>query len=251
MSILPIFIRRRLWLLRRQWFGEIAMIFLIPIFCYLSFGLGIEHLFGTTIQGHLFRAWIIPGILFVVVLIASTVSIFNDFSYRENFQGLGNIVASTPHSPLLLVTCIVLSLFPEIIVKTIVAGFILFIITGIKLNILHFIGLLIFCVILGLFCINLFLTILLLSKRSISNAAWILGISLLLIFTSGWIIPYHNYPQSISNIFSYLPTTLLGEGGRKVFLTGDILWITGLVPLLISVFWLFVNSVLLKNEILR
>lgn len=251
MSILPIFIRRRLWLLRRQWFGEIAMIFLIPIFCYLSFGLGIEQLFGTTIQGHLFRAWIIPGILFVVVLIASTVSIFNDFSYRENFQGLGNIVASTPHSPLLLVTCIVLSLFPEIIVKTIVAGFILFLITGIKLNILHFIGLLIFCVILGLFCINLFLTILLLSKRSISNAAWILGISLLLIFTSGWIIPYHNYPQSISNIFSYLPTTLLGEGGRKVFLTGDILWITGLVPLLISVFWLFVNSVLLKNEILR
>jgi len=223
------------------------MIFLIPIFCYLSFGLGIEHQFGATIQGHLFRSWIIPGILFVVILIASTVSIFNDFSHRENFQGLGNIVASTPQSHLSLVTCIVLSLLPEIIIKTIVAGFILFLITGIKLNILHFIGLLIFCVILGLFCINLFLTILLLSKRSISNAAWILGISLLFIFTSGWIIPYHNFPQSISNIFSYLPTTLLGEGGRKVFLTGDILWITGLVPLVISVFWLFVNSALFKK----
>ncbi|MCH7731550.1 MAG: ABC transporter permease [Candidatus Marinimicrobia bacterium] len=251
MNILPVFIRRRFWLLRRQWFGEIAMIFLIPIFCYLSFGLGIEYQFGTTIQGHFFRSWIIPGILFVVILIASTVSIFTDFSHRENFQGLGNMVASTPHSHLSLVTCIVLSLFPEIIVKTIVAGFILFLITGIKLNILHFIGLLIFCVILGFFCINLFLTILLLSKRSISNAAWILGISLLLIFTSGWIIPYHNYPQSISNIFSYLPTTLLGEGGRKVFLTGEILWKTGLVPLIVSIGWLFVNSVLFKKEILR
>lgn len=251
MNILPVFIRRRFWLLRRQWFGEIAMIFLIPIFCYLSFGLGIEYQFGTTIQGHFFRSWIIPGILFVVILIASTVSIFTDFSHRENFQGLGNMVASTPHSHLSLVTCIVLSLFPEIIVKTIVAGFILFLITGIKLNILHFIGLLIFCVILGFFCINLFLTILLLSKRSISNAAWILGISLLLIFTSGWIIPYHNYPQSISNIFSYFPTTLLGEGGRKVFLTGEILWKTGLVPLIVSIGWLFVNSVLFKKEILR
>lgn len=251
MNILPVFIRRRFWLLRRQWFGEIAMIFLIPIFCYLSFGLGIEYQFGTTIQGHFFRSWIIPGILFVVILIASTVSIFTDFSHGENFQGLGNMVASTPHSHLSLVTCIVLSLFPEIIVKTIVAGFILFLITGIKLNILHFIGLLIFCVILGFFCINLFLTILLLSKRSISNAAWILGISLLLIFTSGWIIPYHNYPQSISNIFSYFPTTLLGEGGRKVFLTGEILWKTGLVPLIVSIGWLFVNSVLFKKEILR
>jgi ABC-type polysaccharide/polyol phosphate export permease len=49
-----------------------------------------------------------------------------------------------------------------------------------------------------------------------------------MIFASGWLIPFENYPNSLTNVLTWLPTSQLMSAGRSLFMTGqfaDWMWI--------------------------
>lgn len=247
MNLIPIFLRRRLWILNHHWLSELTLTLLLPVGIYLSVVAGLNNVVRTSPDGIPFRSWVLPGLVFIITLIASYFPVVIDFFENRRIHPFLESVASTPNSGLAIVTAFTVSLLPEVIAKSLIAGIIVQVLGGIGLEILPFIGLIFFVTILGLFIINLALTVTMLAATPLLQNFVAFFIFLFIMFSSGWIVPLDYFPSSLASILSLLPTTQLLEGGRQLLFHSRITVFTWLMPFLISLIWIILNSAIFRK----
>ncbi|MEE9166416.1 MAG: hypothetical protein V3U24_03005 [Candidatus Neomarinimicrobiota bacterium] len=247
MNLIPIYFRRRLWILRHLWLSELTLTLLLPVGIYVSIAAGLNSLVGVSQDGIPFRDWVVPGLVFVIALIAAYFPVFVEIFENRKIHPFLESVAASPNSSLTIVTAFTVSLLPEVIVKSLAAGVIVQLLGGSILRIFPFFGLMFFVLILGALVINLAFTVTILTSSSVLNLFVAFLISFFVVFASGWIVPIGSFPPSLSSFFSFLPTAQLLEGGRKLLFHNQVTFLTWLVPLGVSLVWIILNSILFRK----
>ncbi|MFQ6673494.1 MAG: hypothetical protein ACE5GH_01760 [Fidelibacterota bacterium] len=244
MSLVPVFFRRRLWIRSHQWLSDLALSLVLPVILYLSIVLGFRNVVKVSPDVLPFQTWVLPGIMFIIVLVSSYFPVFADLFENRKFFPFYESISASPNSGLAVVTALAVSLLPDVILKTLVAGIILQFLGGSALPVLPFIGFFFFVVILGFLIINLALSLTLLIDSSSLHLSVIFILLIFLIVSSGWIIPLEYFPDSLSPLFAAFPTSQLMNGGRALLFHGELTLFTWLIPLVISLVWLALNSII-------
>lgn len=247
MRLILTFFGRRMWVLRHHWMGELTLTLLLPVGVYLSVAMGLEGVIRVSPEGVPFRAWIQPGLVFIITLMAAYFPIFVDLFENRRVHPFLESISASPNSSLSIVVAMTVSLLPDVILKSLIAGIILQFLSGVAFEILPFIALVFFVAILGCLIINLSLTVTMLTASPLLHLVIAFFVSLFIIFSSGWIIPLDHFPSTLIPIFSWLPTAQLLEGGRRLLFSKEVTLLTWIVPLLISLIWLVVNSIIFRR----
>ena len=242
MRLISVFIRRRIWIFTHHWLSELSLSLLLPVAIYLSVSLGLAGVIKPPMGGVSFQAWIQPGLIFLVALIASYLPVFADLYEKGKIQSFLESVSASPNSSFAIVTGLTVSFVPDVVIKALISGIIFQLLSGEMLPILPFLGLMFFVAILSLFVVNLVLTLTLVMTNARLQLFTAFVISMFLIFSSGWIIPLDSFPSSLSPLLSFLPTTHLMEGGRLLLFRGEISFASWLIPLALSSLWSILNS---------
>jgi len=247
MKLIPIFFRRRLWILAHHWMSELALGLLLPVGIYFSIALSLNNVIKISPDGIPFRDWIQPGLIFIITLVNSYFPIFVEVFENRKLHPFFETVTASPNSSLAIVSALMISLLPDVIIKSLIAGIIFQILSGSLLEIIPFIFFIFFFTILSCLIINFALTLSLFTEKSTIHLFSAFFAFLFIIFSSGWIIPIDFLPSTLYTLFFFLPTTLLLEGGRQILFHQEYTVFTWLIPMVISFLWLILNTIFLKR----
>lgn len=244
MNLIPAFLQRRLWILSHIWLSELALALFLPVVFYLAVAVSLEGLVTVPLQAESFHIWVVPGIIFIVVLVWAYFPLLVDLLQDRKLHSFFESVAGSPNTPLSITGGIIVSLLPDVVIKALLASLIVQLLTGHMFAILPFIGFMVFASILGFLILNFSLTLSLVARRAFSHLLAGFVVLIFLIFSSGWIIPLDVFPKSVIPVFSVLPFALLAEGGRMLLFNREITVLTWLVPLAMGLVWTLVNAVI-------
>ena len=247
MRLIPVFFWRRMWILSHHWLGELALGLLLPVGIYFSVALSLNNVIRVSPDGIPFLDWIQPGLIFVIVLINSYFPIYIEIFENRKLHPFLETITASPNSSSAIVLALMVSLLPDVILKSLLAGIIFQLLSGSIMNFVPFFVFIFFIAILSCLVINLAITLSLLAKRPSHFLFSTFLIFLFIIFSSGWMIPLDFLPSTLYIPFSFLPTTQLLEGGRQILFHNKYTIFTWLVPVVISSIWLILNSVIFKK----
>ncbi|HIM83222.1 MAG TPA: ABC transporter permease [Candidatus Marinimicrobia bacterium] len=217
--LISTFIKRRILHLRHRWIGYLTSLLLIPLALYFTLQLSLGEWLNAD--------WLFPGILFIMALLAGMLPLWGDLQRSINSRFFDSIAAS-PNSGLAIVISMIISTVLELLLRTVVAATVLIILIGNIPSILPLIGTIMMAVLAGLFGSSLITVWLFAANQRSSHFFGIFSTLLFMIFASGWLIPFENYPNSLTNVLKWLPTSQLMSAGRSLFMTGqfaDWMWI--------------------------
>lgn len=244
MSLISVFLQRRLWILSHSWLSELALSLLLPVALYLAVAVTLGTLVEVPRKFVSFQVWVAPGIIFIVVMVSAYFPLFIDIFQNRRLLTFFESVSGSPNTPLSITSGVIISLLPEVVVKGVIAALVVQLLTGHVFPPIPFIGFLLFAAILGFLILNFALTLSLIARRPFSHLFSGFVLLTFVIFASGWVIPLDMLPSSISPIFSALPTAWLAEGGRALIFDRDITLLSWSIPLLTGLVWTLVNTVI-------
>ena len=187
------------------------------------------------------------GLVFIFALVTSYLPVFIEIFENRKLHPFFESITASPNSSFAIVLALVISLLPDVILKSLIAGIILQALGGFILDIIPFLIFMFLVAILGFFIINLALTFSLFTASPVLHLFAAFLVSLFIVFSSGWIIPLDYFPPPLSSFFSYLPTAQLLEGGRQILFHHEFTLFTWFIPLVVSMIWLVLNSVFFRK----
>jgi len=96
---------------------------------------------------------------------------------------------------------------------------------------------------------NIFITVSILSDKSATIFASIFIIIFFILFGSGLVIALPFYPTTLNNILSILPNVMIVNAMQSFIFSGFINWDITLIPIVVSLFLLIINSILLRKKL--
>lgn len=251
MNLVPAFMQRRVWILSHGWLSELALSLILPVILYVAVVVSLGGLVTVPPEAKSFPVWAAPGIIFTVVLASAYFPLFVDLFQNRTLLPFLESVAGSPNSSLSIVTAVLTSLLPDVIVKGLVAAVIVQLLAGTMFPLVPFLGFLVFSAILGFLILNLSLSLSLLTRRPFSHLFTAFVLLLFVILSSGWIIPQTVFPSAVVPFFAALPTSLLAQGARDLIFRQEITFVSWLVPLAIGLVWTLVNGVIFARVNIR
>ena len=240
---------RRIWLLINHLTSTVVLSFILPIIVFIFTNLAFRNILVNSIYDINFDVWIYPSMIFLVSSLCIIPSIFRDlFDLRIHKKVLTYLSISPWSKQSLISSILVVSLieaFSIAIFSLILYSFII----PLPFNFLETIALLIYLLIFILVFGNILITISILSDKS---ATFLLSLMILLFFTlfgSGLIIDLNFFPSSINYMLSVFPISMIVSAMHSYLFSGFINWGFTLLPILMSIVILLLNSILLRNKL--
>ena len=240
---------RRIWLLINNLTSSVILSFILPIIVFIFTNLAFRNILVNSIYDINFNVWIYPSMIFLVTSLSIVPSIFRDlFDLRIHKKVLTYLSISPWSKQSLVSSVLVVSLFEAFSIALFSLILYSFIIPH-PFSFLETIALLIYLLIFILVFGNISITISILSDKS---ATFLISLMILFFFTlfgSGLIIELNFFPPSIHYMLSLFPISMIVSAMQSYLYSGFIDWVFTLLPILISIGILIINSVLIRKKL--
>ena len=240
---------RRIWLLINHLTSSVILSFILPIIVFIFTNLAFRNILVNSVYDISFDVWIYPSMIFLVSLLSIIPSIFRDlFDLRIHKKVLTYLSISPWSKQSLVSSVLVVSLFEAFSIALFSIILYSFIIPH-PFSFLETIALLIYLLIFILVFGNILITVSILSDKS---ATFLLSLMILFFFTlfgSGLIIELNFFPSSIHYMLSVFPISMIVSAMQSYLYSGFIDWGFTLLPILISIGILIINSVLIRKKL--
>lgn len=241
------FLLRRFWLLRKRFISTASLIFLLPIIVFLTISIGMKNIIMETMGNISYEEWVYPGLIMIINIIIIAPIIFRDFHYSR-FESKTLVTLSlSPLSKFQIVSYLIISAIIEGVVLSLLPIFILLYLMEISIGILSFIYTIIAVCLFSLIIGNALTTLSLSSNRINTIFIGASIISLFIIYSSQLLIEFEFYPESVIDIFKFLPTSMISNWYRSIVFQGIFNLELFFIPLSIGIVWIFLNSMLMKR----
>ncbi len=240
---------RRVWLLLNHLTSTVVLLFILPIVVFIFTDLAFRNILINSIYDINFDTWIYPSMIFFVSSLCIKPSIFRDLFDLRIHKKVLTYLSISPWSKQFLVSSVLvvslveassISLFSLILYSFIIPH---------PFNIFETIALFIYLLIYILVYGNLLITISILSDKS---ATFLLSVMILFFFTlfgSGLIIDLNFFPSSINYFLSVFPISMTVSAMQSYLYSGFIDWGFTLIPIFMSISFLIINSMLIRNKL--
>jgi len=240
---------RRIWLLINHLTSSVILSFILPIIVFIFTNLAFRNILVNSVYDINFDAWIYPSMIFLVSSLCIIPSVFRDlFDLRIHKKVLTYLSISPWSKQSLVSSILVVSLVEAFLIALFALTLYSFIITH-PFNFLETIALLIYLLIFILVFGNILITISILSDKSATFLISLMILLFITLFGSGLIIELNFFPSSIRYILSILPISMVIGAMQSYLYSGFINWAFTLLPILISIGILIINSVLIRNKL--
>ncbi len=236
--------RRDMLVLRRSIFSEMVAVIAYPLTIYLAFGIGMKGYIGL-VEGLPYSLFIAPGLITMTAVNAAYSESVWSLWFHRRVQFTIESYRVTPISVSEIVCAKILSGFSHGLIKGLLVGLVIFVITPFRFPPAHLAAYIVFLVPgSAIFsCAGVICGTLMDKPETIGRVEAVFIMPL--IFMSGLFFPLSSYPSGIGPFVRALPTTALFEGARQAlvncsFTTGYAvtLYATALT-LFIAAVWIF------------
>ena len=240
---------RRIWLLINHLTSTVVLSFILPIIVFIFTNLAFRNILVNSVYDINFNVWIYPSMIFLVSSLCIIPSIFRDIFDLRIHKKVLTYLSISPWSKQSLVSSILVVSLVEAFSIALFSIMLYSFIIAHPFNFLETIALLIYLLIYILAFGNIIITISILSDKS---ATFLLSLMILLFFTlfgSGLIIELNFFPSSINYMLSVFPISMIVSAMQSYLFSGFINWGFTLLPILMSIGILLINSALIRNKL--
>ena len=240
---------RRIWLLVNHITSTVVLSFILPIIVFIFTNLAFRNILVNSIYDINFDVWIYPSMIFFVSTLCVIPSIFRDLFDLRIHKKVLTYLSISPWSKQSLVSSILVVSLVEGFSIALFSLFLYSFIIPHPFNILETIALLFYLLIFILVFGNILITISILSDKSLTFLLSLMILFFFTLFGSGLIIEFSFFPPSISYLLSILPMSMIVNAMQSYLYSGFINWGFTILPVLISIGNLVINSVLIRNKL--
>ena len=240
---------RRIWLLINHLTSTVVLSFILPIIVFIFTNLAFRNILVNSVYDINFNVWIYPSMIFLVSSICIIPSIFRDIFDLRIHKKVLTYLSISPWSKQSLVSSILVVSLVEAFSIALFSIMLYSFIIAHPFNFLETIALLIYLLIYILAFGNIIITISILSDKSATFLLSLMIIFLVTLFGSGLIIELNFFPSSISYLLSISPISMIVSAMQSYLYSGFIDWGLTILPFLISIGILLINSALIRNKL--
>ena len=240
---------RRIWLLINHLTSTVVLSFILPIIVFIFTNLAFRNILVNSVYDINFNVWIYPSMIFLVSSICIIPSIFRDIFDLRIHKKVLTYLSISPWSKQSLVSSILVVSLVEAFSIALFSIMLYSFIIAHPFNFLETIALLIYLLIYILAFGNIIITISILSDKSATFLLSLMIIFLVKLFGSGLIIELNFFPSSISYLLSISPISMIVSAMQSYLYSGFIDWGLTILPFLISIGILLINSALIRNKL--
>ena len=240
---------RRIWLLINHLTSTIVLSFILPIIVFIFTNLAFRNILVNSVYDINFNVWIYPSMIFLVSSICIIPSIFRDIFDLRIHKKVLTYLSISPWSKQSLVSSILVVSLVEAFSIALFSIMLYSFIIAHPFNFLETIALLIYLLIYILAFGNILITISILSDKSATFLLSLMIIFLVTLFGSGLIIELNFFPSSISYLLSISPISMIVSAMQSYLYSGFIDWGLTILPFLMSIGILLINSALIRNKL--
>ena len=240
---------RRIWLLINHLTSTVVLSFILPIIVFIFTNLAFRNILVNSVYDINFNVWIYPSMIFLVSSICIIPSIFRDIFDLRIHKKVLTYLSISPWSKQSLVSSILVVSLVEAFSIALFSIMLYSFIIAHPFNFLETIALLIYLLIYILAFGNILITISILSDKSATFLLSLMIIFLVTLFGSGLIIELNFFPSSISYLLSISPISMIVSAMQSYLYSGFIDWGLTLLPFLMSIGILLINSALIRNKL--
>ena len=240
---------RRIWLLINHLTSTVVLSFILPIIVFIFTNLAFRNILVNSVYDINFNVWIYPSMIFLVSSLCIIPSIFRDIFDLRIHKKVLTYLSISPWSKQSLVSSILVVSLVEAFSIALFSIMLYSFIIAHPFNFLETIALLIYLLIYILAFGNIIITISILSDKSATFLLSLMIIFLVTLFGSGLIIELNFFPSSISYLLSISPISMIVSAMQSYLYSGFIDWGLTLLPFLMSIGILLINSALIRNKL--
>lgn len=240
------FLRRRWWLTQNRILASITAALTIPIILYISIVTVLSNIIVRSIDGIPYEQWVFPGLIVIIATIGLFPILYRDFFDLRIHRNILQPITLAPVTKMEIVAGIIITSVIESLIYVIISLIVLSILISPSFTFVNYLSIIIYVIIFNGIMANAIITVGLLSDRVTTYMFVALGFLMFILFGSGILVEFEFYPGSVGMIFANLPTSQIMHSLRGILFMNRIDWISTLLPVVITLAWFGLNSLLFK-----
>ena len=240
---------RRFWLLRNRLVITAPIIILTPIAFHVFLSSVINNIYSSSPNGIPIESWLLPGVIFSFGSLTMLAILYRDlFNPQSNLQFL-KLLSISPNSKFKIILAILLSSLVECLFYSIISTLTLLIFMPDPFSFSEFLSILFYLIFyLGLFG-NCIITLSIYVQRGFTFLFLSFVFLQLLFVSSNILFEQQIYSQMMNMIFFNNPFNMLLYDLRYLIFFGETSFIWVAISISLSLLWVFLNSLFLKNKL--
>ena len=240
---------RRFWLLRNRLVITAPIIILTPIAFHVFLSSVINNIYSSSPNGIPIESWLLPGVIFSFGSLTMLAILYRDlFNPQSNLQFL-KLLSISPNSKFKIILAILLSSLVECLFYSIISTLTLLIFMPDPFSFSEFLSILFYLIFyLGLFG-NCIITLSIYVQRGFTFLFLSFIFLQLLFVSSNILFEQQIYSQMMKMIFFNNPFNMLLYDLRYLIFFGETSFIWVAISIALSLLWVFLNSLFLKNKL--
>tara|TARA_Y100000996_G_scaffold22053_1_gene16042 strand:+ start:565 stop:1296 length:732 start_codon:yes stop_codon:yes gene_type:complete len=240
---------RRFWLLRNRLVITAPIIILTPIAFHVFLSSVINNIYSSSPNGIPIESWLLPGVIFSFGSLTMLAILYRDlFNPQSNLQFL-KLLSISPNSKFKIILAILLSSLVECLFYSIISTLTLLIFMPDPFSFSEFLSILFYLIFyLGLFG-NCIITLSIYVQRGFTFLFLSFIFLQLLFVSSNILFEQQIYSQMMNMIFFNNPFNMLLYDLRYLIFFGETSFIWVAISIALSLLWVFLNSLFLKNKL--
>ncbi|OUX21127.1 MAG: hypothetical protein CBE10_00970 [bacterium TMED250] len=240
---------RRFWLLRNRLVITAPIIILTPIAFHVFLSSVINNIYSSSPNGIPIESWLLPGVIFSFGSLTMLAILYRDlFNPQSNLQFL-KLLSISPNSKFKIILAILLSSLIECLFYSIISTLTLLIFMPDPFSFSEFLSILFYLIFyLGLFG-NCIITLSIYVQRGFTFLFLSFVFLQLLFVSSNILFEQQIYSQMMNMIFFNNPFNMLLYDLRYFIFFGETSFIWVAISIALSLLWVFLNSLFLKNKL--
>ena len=240
---------RRFWLLRNRLVITAPIIILTPIAFHVFLSSVINNIYSSSPNGIPIESWLLPGVIFSFGSLTMLAILYRDlFNPQSNLQFL-KLLSISPNSKFKIILAILLSSLVECLFYSIISTLTLLIFMPDPFSFSEFLSILFYLIFyLGLFG-NCIITLSIYVQRGFTFLFLSFIFLQLLFVSSNILFEQQIYSLMMNMIFFNNPFNMLLYDLRYLIFFGQTSFIWVAISIALSLLWVFLNSLFLKNKL--
>ena len=237
---------RRIWSWKNRLVPSLLLLLTLPVILFVLVGLSLNNIMRNSLSGMPFELWVIPGFIFIISSMGLFPLIYRDFfDLRVHRKVLAHVVLAPYRKRIVICGYLIVSGIEAIILGLIS----ICIFSAISSFPLSMIETLFMIVCLGLYLLllgNLLISMGLLIDTVTTFFMITFTTFIFILFGNGFIIEFGFFPTGIASFLKWQPISIPFQAFQLFINTKFIDWQMLAYPLVLVLFWVIVNTKILK-----
>lgn len=249
--MIPLILKRRLWIIKNRIYSTFGLLFLLPIFLHVVINLSFKRMVVNPLWNIPHEQWIFPGLVIIVVFIMMIPIVYRDLFELRIRNKLIPSLTLAPISHYRFLFVFITAAIIETAIYSIITICIFSIIIFPGLSAVEYLLMFPFILLFIGIGINILITLALLIDKTTLFNVMVLTFFMFIIFGSGLIISFEYFPQIVGDILRYLPTGQIMQSLRMAVFSLAFNWVIILVAILSVFAWSYINGLIFEKRLYR